>query len=458
MKFAWYLNLFNYLLDGSYPDGASKVVKQKIRRHAVGLIIRGEALIEQDSEKEVLHEANVRKIIIQVHEEGHFSGAQLYKHVKNKFTYDKDLLTICNLIAKECITCQMRARPVVTRRNFSRPIPTPAFPFHLVGVDAVGPLEITQKGNRYILTGIDYLTRWPVALAVPNIDETTTVSFYYSCIVQNHGVPKYILSDRGKNFISNYTKSFLHQLGCRSIATTSFRAQCNGMVERLNQSLCRTIAKLARDKNDLHEWDNYLEPALLALRTLENASTEFSPSELLYGYQITTPGLWSAPLTEADEETMEELLVERVKFIRNELAEIRLSARENSEQAKGKQAERYNKRVKALRVYEIGEQVLLKENVPKGKFGDKWSGPYVVLKRKGVDNYYLEGPRRARVKAAVNSDFLKPYIERKTMEPDIEVKHNHEHFKTWVYSGGASVKNRSQVLGGSLSLGVTVSE
>lgn len=447
MKFSWFLTVYTYLLDGTYPDGVSKTIKQKIRRHAQGLIISGDKLFEVETQREVLHEANIRNVLISIHEGNHFSGVHLYKQARDRFIYEKNLESVCKQIAQECKTCQMRARPLITRRNLARPIPTPESPFYLVGVDAIGPLEITQKGNRYILTAIDYLTRWPIAQAVPNINEVTTASFYYSCIIQHHGVPQFLLSDKGKNFISNYTRAFLKQLGCKPLATTSFRAQCNGMVERLNQTLARTLAKLARDRNDVAEWDNYLDQALLALRTLENASTGHSPSKLLYGYQMVTPELWSNPLNLHTTNNEEFNLAARVQFITENLATIRVEAKEKSERAKSKQAERYNKSVKTLRMYEPGEQVLLKENVPKGKFGDKWSGPYVVLRRQGVDNYYLEGPRRARVKTAVNGDSLKPYIERKTMEPDITVKKADEYFRTWVHSG-RNMKTRSQVLGG----------
>ena len=44
-------------------------------------------------------------------------------------------------------------------------------PFRRVAVDIVGPIEpCSEKRNRYILTMIDYATRYPEAVALPSIE------------------------------------------------------------------------------------------------------------------------------------------------------------------------------------------------------------------------------------------------------------------------------------------------
>lgn len=430
MKLAWYLAIYYYLANGSYPSGATKIIKQKIRRHSSKYSIVDVFLVEKESDKRVLHDGNVREIISTLHKENHLGGRNLYRIAQQHFIYKK-LSSACMEIAKECATCQMRARPKFKRTNLAHPIKTPASPFFMVGCDAVGPLEVTTQGNRYILTGIDYLTRWPVAMAVPNINEETTCEFYYSCIVSLYGVPNYVLTDRGSNFVSTYTKTFLSKLGCKSITTTSYRPQTNGLCERLNQTLCGTIAKLGRDQGDIHNWDKYVNQALLVLRTLVNESTGFSPSQLLYGFQLITPGTWQAPIRDYVEGEYEVDVAKRVEFVQTELEKLRQIAREKSDQAKARQAIRYNKLVYP-RTYQIGEQVLLKEDVPSGKFADKWSGPYVVIQVLRNGTYQLEGIRKGRIKNAVNGDSLKPFIESKYMVPDVATQNAMEHFKTWV--------------------------
>lgn len=170
----------------------------------------------------------------------------------------------------------------------------------MVAVDAIDPITptATKRENWYILTtAIDYLKKLPVAKAVKNINEKTPANFLYDCIIVQHSVPEYILSDRGGNFISKYIKTFLQELGCRRItATRSHRPQTNGTCERLNQTLAWTVAKLARDQDDGLQWDRYVDAALLSIiRSTTNATTEFTPGYLLYGYEVRTPMAWKAP-------------------------------------------------------------------------------------------------------------------------------------------------------------------
>lgn len=47
--------------------------------------------------------------------------------------------------------------------------------FSKVVVDIVGPLERVSDGNKYLLTLVDFATRWPEAVSLKNI-ETETVA------------------------------------------------------------------------------------------------------------------------------------------------------------------------------------------------------------------------------------------------------------------------------------------
>lgn len=185
-------------------------------------------MLEKKTGRELLHEGNALSKIQEIHKESHMGiNNTLNKVVQYYLVHGGRELV--DAVVKSCDTCQFRARARHVRNNPGVVFKTPKDPFVLLGVNAIGPLTESVKGNRYILTGIDYLTRWPVAVAVPNIDEITTGDFLFS-VVKDWGVPQYILSDRGANFISTYVHEFLKQLGCKNIMTTSYRPQSNGMV------------------------------------------------------------------------------------------------------------------------------------------------------------------------------------------------------------------------------------
>ena len=37
-----------------------------------------------------------------------------------------------------------------------------------VGIDLIGPLPLTKKGNKYVVTLVDYFSKWPEAAPLPD--------------------------------------------------------------------------------------------------------------------------------------------------------------------------------------------------------------------------------------------------------------------------------------------------
>ena len=63
-------------------------------------------------------------------------------------------------------------------------------PFHRVAVDLIEPLyPATDRGNRYVLTVVDYATHYPEAVALRNID-TKCVAEALVDIFSRVGVPR----------------------------------------------------------------------------------------------------------------------------------------------------------------------------------------------------------------------------------------------------------------------------
>ncbi len=70
------------------------------------------------------------------------------------------------------------------------------------GIDVVGPLPRTMRGNRYIVVAIDYLTKWTEARAIQLADALTIAPFIYEDIICRHGIPREVTSDRGTEFVN----------------------------------------------------------------------------------------------------------------------------------------------------------------------------------------------------------------------------------------------------------------
>ena len=77
-------------------------------------------------------------------------------------------------------------------------------PFKRVAIDLVGAIApASDKGHRYILTLVDYATRYPEAVLLKNIN-TKTVAEALLDMYSRVGIPEEVLSDLGTQFTSDF--------------------------------------------------------------------------------------------------------------------------------------------------------------------------------------------------------------------------------------------------------------
>ena len=93
-------------------------------------------------------------------------------------------------------------------------------PFQRVAIDLVGPLEPrTDSKNKYILTLVDYATRYPEAVALPSI-ETETFAETLVSVLGRVGVPKEVLTDMASQFTSALMKEVSRLLFFKQLVKT----------------------------------------------------------------------------------------------------------------------------------------------------------------------------------------------------------------------------------------------
>ena len=198
--------------------------------------------------------------------------------------------------AKECLPCQQSK---VTRHTVP-PIgefEVPNKRFDHINMDIV-TLPVSN-GFRYLLTIVDRFTRWPVA--VPLVDSTTQniVDAFAHGWVQNFGVPHTLTSDRGTQFTSAIFQQLASIWGIKSILTTPYHPEANGLVERFHRRLKESINALGVDNPE--DWYWKLPLVMLSIRTTLKPDVGASPADLVYGEGLAVPGeaLPANPATDA---------------------------------------------------------------------------------------------------------------------------------------------------------------
>lgn len=101
------------------------------------------------------------------------------------------------------------------------------------------------------------------------------------------GIPKEILTNRGTNFTSQFLQQVYQLLGIKCLKTTPYHPETDGLVERFNQTLVQMLRKFVNEVGT--DWDQWLPYLMFAYREVPQASTGFSPFQLMYGHEVQGP-------------------------------------------------------------------------------------------------------------------------------------------------------------------------
>ena len=117
-------------------------------------------------------------------------------------------------------------------------------PFQRVAIDIIGPLNPrTTHGNKYILTLVDYATRYPEAVALPSIEAERVAEALLEMFCRL-GIPREMLTDRGSQFTSDMMNELSRLLSLKQLTTTPYHPMCNGLVEGFNGTLKMMLKRL----------------------------------------------------------------------------------------------------------------------------------------------------------------------------------------------------------------------
>src|ERR1043165_5771412 len=115
---------------------------------------------------------------------GHLRTTKVMQKMKMQYFWLQMYEEIKEYI-QSCHQYQVHAK--IGKQNELFPIPISA-PWKRVGIDFVRPFPKTRQGNKYIITAIDYFTRWPEARAIPAATNKETAKFIYEELICRRGI------------------------------------------------------------------------------------------------------------------------------------------------------------------------------------------------------------------------------------------------------------------------------
>ena len=321
----------------------------------------------------------LRPKILSVAHDNPFSGHMGTRRTFYRLTQSFYWPGVSSDVTKYCQSCAVCLKTKPKGKTPKAPLQiSPVFdrPFFKCAIDLIGPLPTSAAKNRYVLTFIDYTTRWVEAAALKD----TTTPFICEELISwfaRFGFPSILLSDGGPQFTSKQMEEILLKLGISHSVSTPYHPQSNGLCERANATIKSMIRKLSSDNPS--SWDKLLQCALFAYREVPQETTGFSPFEMVYGSSPRGPlallrDIWLSPNKAENSQPAFEF----VEQLRKRIAYSCQLANERTESQMEISKARYDIKSKN-RSFTVGDKVLLLLSESASKFSSSWKGPFEIV-------------------------------------------------------------------------------
>lgn len=316
----------------------------------------------------------------------HGGFAKTLNRIRETFFWPKMSRDIKAYISN-CEVCKLVKPPNKTLRPpMGRQIITER-PFQRIYMDLLGPYPRTKMGNSSVFVAIDHFTKYIFLKPLKKATSSAIIKFLEESVFHQFGVPQFIHSDNGKQFVSSQMSDFLKVYGVTHIKTALYSPQAN-VFERTNREFLVKLRILITEKQD--KWDMHVSRIANILRGDYHDALKCSPYFCTFGYNMITHGSAYHILQKLDS-----LNEPQSCYIPNDCRMFTLheKVRENLVIAHEKATKSYNLRSSNID-YKPGQDVLRKifqqSDMKKG-INAKLLQPYIKCRiRKKVGSSYYE--------------------------------------------------------------------
>lgn len=272
---------------------------------------------------------------------------------------------------EQCIKNKTYAKPkerlVITE--------TPEKTFKNVQIDTIGPLPKSNNGNEYIVTIICDLSKFLIAVAIPDKSAKTVARAIVEHCILLYGPLNNVLTDMGTEYKNKVFAEVCNLLKINHSTSTAYHHQTLGTVERSHKTFNEYIRSyLSQDRLD---WDEWLKFFTYCYNTTPSTVHGYTPFELIFG-KIANPFEFTFSKT-VDPLYNIEAYDKELKF-RLQIAQNR--AMQAIEKYKQKNKEFYDKSSKTQTI--LPHDMVYLENDAGHKLDHVYKGPYEVMQ---VDNF-----------------------------------------------------------------------
>ena len=208
---------------------------------------------------------------------GHPGVARTYEILQRSYYWPKMVNSVRQYI-RNYHTCST-AKPARNRQGELLPLLVPSQPWKDLALDFITELPVSTNAcypcSCHIWVITDCLTKERHFVPCQDMMTSHLAQMFTQYVIQTHGLPSSIVSDRGTQFTSKFWRALCQQLGITVKLSTAYHPETNSQTERANQELERYLRSHV---NYLQaDWVQWLPLAEFAANNAVSESSRMTP-------------------------------------------------------------------------------------------------------------------------------------------------------------------------------------
>ncbi len=357
-------------------------------------------------------ESKVLTVLKEAHDNnGHWAKTGTMARLRGRYYWPGQSQDVERYIAG-CLDCA-RHGPA-TRSQLLNPILV-TYPFQLVGLDFIGPLEVTGAGCAFILNVVCYFARFqvPFACRSANVEDVIWCLRLFFAMYRN---PDAIYCDPGQHFDNDEFRDFLRLEGIDIAYSPSGASKSTGMVEMSN----KLLEEVLRKDSSGRDWDIRLPNSAKSVNGRIISYLNISPTGIIFGpvrevspVSSTLRAFPGRDIRTWHDEMMDPLYhSSQIHTYLRHRAELHDSIARITRRRRERDAIRYNKGVTEATHHLEDLAMLYQKNT--GKLEARWRGPFRIKDYGGTHghSFVLQQLNGRRIRGTFHGDYLKAFVPR----------------------------------------------
>ena len=226
-----------------------------------------------------------QKLARELHSATHFGGQALWKLFRDRYNH-KAGRHICLEVAQSCPQCQLGSN-YGHRQKTTGTIQFQG-PWDTLSIDIVGPRPADHRQESLIVF-VDCYSKYTILVPFSNHTVNTVSEDLLQHVIPYFGTPRRLLSDRGREFISDIWMKFLRSLGIQRVLTSPYHPEGNAINERSHRTLNNMLRARLLEGSSSKAWVDKVPGIMLTLNAMSHEPHRFSASMVATGREPTLP-------------------------------------------------------------------------------------------------------------------------------------------------------------------------